>query len=147
MLTTEQIAARLDGRFRLLTAGLRTTLPRHQTLRAVMDWSYDLLFEKERVLFRRLTVFARGFDLEAAEAVCGEQDQAKLSPAVFYLHPSKVLDLLSNLIGKSLVVADTQSQSWAVWSRQFGWPGWMLNAITSDRRCAGRKSERPVNQV
>ena len=70
VLAVEQIAARLDDRFRLLTGGSRTALPRQQTLRAAMDWSYDLLASKERAVLRRLSVFAGGCTLEAAEAVC-----------------------------------------------------------------------------
>ena len=66
----EQIAARLGDRFRLLTGGSRTALPRHRTLRALIDWSHDLLAEAEQVLLRRLAVFAGGWTLEAAEAVC-----------------------------------------------------------------------------
>ena len=73
-LPVEQIAARLDDRFRLLTGGSRTALPRQQTLRALIDWSYDLLSEAERALLRRLSVFAGGWTLEAAEAVCGDLD-------------------------------------------------------------------------
>ena len=73
-LSVEQIATRLTDRFRLLTGGDRTALPRQQTLRALIDWSYDLLDEDERVLFRRLAVFAGGFTLEAAEAVAGGGD-------------------------------------------------------------------------
>ncbi|CAA9276939.1 MAG: Transcriptional regulator, AfsR family, partial [uncultured Chloroflexia bacterium] len=65
----EQIAARLDDRFRLLTGGSRTALPRQQTLRALIDWSWDLLSETERALIRRLSVFVGGWTLEAAEAV------------------------------------------------------------------------------
>ena len=68
-LSIEQINARLDDRFRLLTGGTRTALPRQQTLRATLDWSYDLLAEQERVVLRRLAVFAGGFTLEAA--ACG----------------------------------------------------------------------------
>src|SRR5579884_2229057 len=71
VLTVEQIEARLSDRFRLLTGGSRTALPRQQTLRALIDWSYDLLTESERTLLRRLSVFAGGFLLEAAESVCG----------------------------------------------------------------------------
>src|SRR5204862_7623173 len=70
VLPVEQIAVRLDDRFRLLTAGSRTALPRQQTLRALIDWSYDLLSEGEQALLRRLSVFAGGWTLEAAEAVC-----------------------------------------------------------------------------
>ncbi|MBE8475799.1 AfsR/SARP family transcriptional regulator [Streptomyces justiciae] len=89
MLTPRQIADRLDDRFRLLTSGSRTLLPRQQTLRAVVDWSWDLLDEGEREVLRRLSVFAGGCDLAAAEAVCG--------PAA--------LDALGSLVDKSLVVA------------------------------------------
>ncbi|MEV6616479.1 BTAD domain-containing putative transcriptional regulator [Streptomyces sp. NPDC051051] len=89
MLSPRQIADRLDDRFRLLTSGSRTVLPRQQTLRAVVDWSWDLLDEDEREVLGRLSVFARGCDLAAAEAVCG--------PAA--------LDALGSLVDKSLVVA------------------------------------------
>ncbi|MFF8531100.1 BTAD domain-containing putative transcriptional regulator [Streptomyces sp. NPDC015532] len=89
MLTPRQIADRLDDRFRLLTSGSRTVLPRQQTLRAVVDWSWDLLDEAERDTLGRLSVFAGGCDLAAAEAVCG--------PAA--------LDVLGSLVDKSLVVA------------------------------------------
>ncbi len=94
-LPVEQIAAHLDDRFRLLTGGSRTSLPRHQTLRALIDWSYDLLDERERVLLRRLSVFAGGGTLEAAEAVCAREATA--------VEPWEVLDLLSALVDKSLV--------------------------------------------
>ncbi|MEV0171066.1 BTAD domain-containing putative transcriptional regulator [Streptomyces sp. NPDC050803] len=89
MLAPRQIADRLDDRFRLLTSGSRTVLPRQQTLRAVVDWSWELLDEDERDVLRRLSVFAGGCDLAAAEAVCG--------PAA--------LDALGSLVDKSLVVA------------------------------------------
>ena len=92
-LTLATLAERLDDRFRLLTVGARTALPRQQTLRAVVDWSYDLLFEDERRLFARLSVFAGGCDLDAAEAVCAD-DQV---PA------GEILDILSRLVDKSLV--------------------------------------------
>jgi len=71
-MSVDQISARLDDRFRLLTGGSRTALPRQQTLRATIDWSYDLLSEKEKVLLRRLSVFAGGWTLEAAEKVCAD---------------------------------------------------------------------------
>ncbi|MEU4494988.1 BTAD domain-containing putative transcriptional regulator [Streptomyces sp. NPDC023998] len=71
MFTPRQIADRLDDRFRLLTSGSRTVLPRQQTLRAVVDWSWDLLEDTERTLLRQLAVFAGGWDIAAAEAVCG----------------------------------------------------------------------------
>ncbi|MFI8520648.1 ATP-binding protein [Streptomyces sp. NPDC085481] len=94
MLTARQIADRLDDRFRLLTSGARTVLPRQQTLRAVVDWSWDLLDEPERAVLRRLSVFTGGCDLEAAEAVCG-------GPA----EGAGALDVLGSLVDKSLVVA------------------------------------------
>jgi predicted ATPase/class 3 adenylate cyclase len=94
MLSPEQIASRLDDRFRLLTGGSRTALPRQQTLQAAIDWSYDLLSPHERVLFNRLAVFQGGFTLEAVETVCGQPP----------LDPNDVLDLLSHLVDKSLVV-------------------------------------------
>lgn len=97
-LSVEQIAARLDDRFRLLTGGSRTGLPHHQTLRAAIDWSHDLLSDPERIVFRRLAVFAGGFTLEAAEAVCGGNGTDS----------SEVLDLLLHLVDKSLVVAEEQ---------------------------------------
>ncbi|MFD9220255.1 BTAD domain-containing putative transcriptional regulator [Streptomyces sp. NPDC060064] len=93
MLTPRQIADRLDDRFRLLTSGSRTVLPRQQTLRAVVDWSWDLLEDPERAVLRRLSVFAGGSDLPAAEAVCA--DPGGLD----------VADALGSLIDKSLVVA------------------------------------------
>jgi len=94
-----QIAARLDDRFQLLTRGNRTALPRHQTLGALIDWSYGLLSESERAMFRRLSVFAGGWTLEAAEAVCvGES-----------IGPSDAMELLTRLVEKSLVVADVQA--------------------------------------
>jgi predicted ATPase len=70
----EGVAARLDDRFRLLTGGNRTGLPRHQTLRATLDWSYELLAESERVVLRRAAVFAGAFTLEAASVVAASVD-------------------------------------------------------------------------
>jgi predicted ATPase/class 3 adenylate cyclase len=93
-LSVEQIAARLDDRFRLLTGGSRTALPRQQTLRAAIDWSFSLLAEEERVLLRRLSVFAGGWTLEAAQAVCS------CDP----ICADDVLDLLARLVDKSLVI-------------------------------------------
>ncbi len=98
VLSVEQIAARLDDRFRLLTGGGRMSLPRHQTLRAAIDWSYDLLSEKERALLRRVSVFAGGFSLDAAEAVCSEEGCGR----------EELLDILMQLVEKSLAIADTQ---------------------------------------
>ena len=87
------LAERLDDRFRLLTSGARTALPRQQTLRAVVDWSYDLLFEDERRLFARLATFTGGCGLTAAEAVCADK----------HLPAGEILDGLSRLVDKSLV--------------------------------------------
>jgi non-specific serine/threonine protein kinase len=98
-LTAEQLAARLDQRFRLLTGGSRAALPRQQTLQATLDWSYDLLSKSERRLFERLAVFAGGWTLEAAEAVGVGVSVAG----------EDVLDLLARLIRKSLVVASEAS--------------------------------------
>jgi len=95
-LPADQIAARLDDRFRLLTGGSRTALPRQQTLRAAIDWSYNLLTESERSLLNRLSVFSNGWTLEAAENVCADDDMEEW----------EVLDHLSLLVDKSLVVYD-----------------------------------------
>lgn len=94
VITLDQIASRLDDRFRLLTAGSRTAMPRHQTLRATMDWSYDLCSEPEKALWRHIAVFARGFALDAAETVCAD----KTIPA------SLVLECLNALVEKSIVL-------------------------------------------
>ena len=102
----EQIAARLDDRFRLLTSGSRTALPRQQTLRSLIDWSHALLTEPERVLFRRLSVFAGGWTLEAAEQECADDVGA---PHAAPLQKEDVLDLLTRLVDKSLVVLDEQA--------------------------------------
>jgi predicted ATPase/DNA-binding CsgD family transcriptional regulator len=93
VLQVEQIVARLGDRFRLLTDGSRTALPRHQTLGATIRWSYDLLDPQERTLFERLAVFAGSFSLEAAEAVCAGGD----------IEPSEILDLIGQLSAKSLL--------------------------------------------
>ncbi|WP_232660497.1 BTAD domain-containing putative transcriptional regulator [Pseudonocardia sp. TRM90224] len=98
-LTPAEIAARLDDRFRLLTSGARTALPRHQTLRAVVDWSWDLLTEPERAVARRLGAFAGGATVAAAERVCS----APAGPPV-----DDVFELLASLVDKSLVVAVPQ---------------------------------------
>jgi predicted ATPase/DNA-binding winged helix-turn-helix (wHTH) protein len=90
----EQVASRLDDRFTLLTGGRRTALPRHRTLRAMLDWSYELLPEAERRLFRRLAVFPGGFTLEAAAAVAGDST----APAV--------AESIANLVAKSVVTRD-----------------------------------------
>ncbi len=87
---------RLDQRFRLLTGGSRSAMPRQQTLRATVEWSYSLLNEPEQSVLRRLSVFVEGFDLDAAEAVCSLGD----------IDEFEVTDLLGSLVDKSLVVAE-----------------------------------------
>ena len=100
-LSAEQIAVRLDDCFRVLTGGSRTLLPRQQTLRALIDWSYDLLSGPERFVLRRLSCFSGTFELAAAEAVCSDQSVGEM----------EVLDLLSQLVDKSLVYADEQGEA------------------------------------
>lgn len=99
VLTVDQIAARLNSRFRLLTGGSRTVLRRHETLQAAMDWSYDLLTDQERALLRRLSVFAGGWTLEAAEAICPGQG----------LEAADILDLMTSLSDKSLVLVEKRN--------------------------------------
>ncbi|MFF8956859.1 BTAD domain-containing putative transcriptional regulator [Streptomyces sp. NPDC014894] len=112
MLTPRQIADRLDDRFRLLTAGSRTVLPRQQTLRAVVDWSWDLLDASERAVLRRLSVFSGGCELAAAEAVCAdagagtETDSRSDSRSGGGVDVHDIASLLGSLIDKSLVVAE-----------------------------------------
>ncbi len=93
LMSAEEIAARLDQAFHLLTGGSRAALPRQQTLKATIDWSYDLLSVNERLLLQRISVFAGGWTLEAVEAVC--QDDS--------ISPIEILDLLNSLVDKSLV--------------------------------------------
>jgi predicted ATPase/class 3 adenylate cyclase/DNA-binding CsgD family transcriptional regulator len=96
MMSVQQIAAGLGDRFHLLTGGTRTALPRHQTLRASVDWSHELLSEPERALLRRLAVFAGGFTLDLAEATCPDEVLERMA----------ILDVLASLVDKSLVVAE-----------------------------------------
>ena len=98
VLSVEDIVKHLDDRFRLLI-GSRTALPRQQTLRTLIDWSYDLLTEKERILLRRLAVFTGGWTLEAAERVCSGGE----------IEDKEVLDLLTGLIDKSFVIGETRN--------------------------------------
>ncbi len=96
VLTVQQIAGRLQDTLALLTQGSPMALPRHQTLQATLDWSHALLAEPERILFRRLAVFAGSFTLEAVEAICGDEG----------VEENQVLDVLSGLVSKSLVAAE-----------------------------------------
>ncbi len=93
-LSVEDINSRLHDRFKLLTGGSRIALERQQTLRALVNWSYDLLQENEQIVLDRLSVFVGGFDLDAAEAVCGADP----------IEPEDVLDLVTSLVDKSLVM-------------------------------------------
>jgi predicted ATPase len=93
-----ELAAQLDDRFRVLTSGRRTALPRHQTLGATLDWSYQLLSDAERMVLRRLAVFAGDFPLEAAVAVAAD------------IAPSEIVDHIGNLVAKSLVAVDLRSE-------------------------------------
>jgi predicted ATPase/DNA-binding CsgD family transcriptional regulator len=98
VLTVQQITVRLDERFRLLVSGNHTAMPRQQTLKALLDWSYDLLSESECALLRGLSVFAGGFPLEAVGPVCGGE-----------VDEYEVIDLLSHLVDKSLVISEERS--------------------------------------
>jgi predicted ATPase/class 3 adenylate cyclase len=100
VISIPNLAQRLNQRFKLLTGGSRDVLPRQKTLGALIDWSYDLLAPQEQVLFTRVGIFAGGFSLDAATAVCSGQDLDEID----------ILDLLSSLTDKSLVVADTSGE-------------------------------------
>lgn len=99
-LSSGQIADRLDDRFRLLTGGVRTAPPRHRTLLAAVEWSWDLLSPAEGALLRRLSVFVGGWTLEAAEGICAGRD----------LERGEILDVLAQLVGKSLVACDVEGE-------------------------------------
>ncbi len=92
-LSLDEIVERVDDRFALLTGGDRTAAVRHQTLRGVVDWSYELLFSAEQRVFRYVSIFDGGFDLRAAESVCASDE----TPT------TDIVDLLGNLVDKSLV--------------------------------------------
>jgi predicted ATPase/DNA-binding XRE family transcriptional regulator len=104
-LSVQQIAQHLDDRFHLLMGGSRTALPRHQTLQATIDWSYNLLSPAEQILFRRLSVFVGGWTLEAAKSVCLDQDIAVKDS----LKAEDILELLTQLVNKSLVATKEQN--------------------------------------
>jgi len=99
-LPVQEIAARLSDRFRLLTGGSRSAMPRQQTLQALFDWSHDLLSPEEKMLFRRLSVFSGGWSLEAAECICATNE----------LDSSSILDLLLHLVDKSLLKSSIRSR-------------------------------------
>jgi predicted ATPase/class 3 adenylate cyclase len=100
-MSLQQVSDRLDQRFRLLTGGSRNAMPRQQTLQAAVDWSFGLLTDPERDVLRRLSVFAGGFELEAAEVICAADSVDAFG----------VLDLVSSLVSKSLVVAERTPES------------------------------------
>jgi predicted ATPase/class 3 adenylate cyclase len=129
VLPAQQLLGRLEDRFRLLTGGSRVALPRHQTLRAAVDWSYDLLTEQEKLLFSRLSVFAGGWTLEAAEAVCAGNGIAR----------DEVLDLLARLVDKSLALVREQPDGTARYRllesvRQYGWDRLLVAGAAMERR-------------
>jgi predicted ATPase len=101
VLSPHAILARLEARLELLTGGALSSPARHRTLRAAIDWSYDLLEPRERALFRRLAVFAGGCTLEAAEAVCAGDG----------VEAGEVLELLTRLVDRSLVVAEPSDRA------------------------------------
>lgn len=106
MLSIEQIAKRLEDQFRLLAGGSRTSLERHQTLRAAIDWSIRLLTDDERKLLMRLSVFWGGFDLEAVESICPDGSEQPSATGSHGLSAADVLDTLSRLVDKSMVAVE-----------------------------------------
>jgi predicted ATPase/DNA-binding XRE family transcriptional regulator/tetratricopeptide (TPR) repeat protein len=101
VLSATTLAQRLNERFLVLTGGSRTALPRHKTMRALLDWSYDLLEAREQDLFRKLSIFAGGFTLDLAVALCANDGA---------IAEVEVLDLIASLVGKSLVVSETAAE-------------------------------------
>ncbi len=95
-LSVEQLEAKLSERFRILTGGSRTALPRQQTMRALVDWSYELLTDDEKLIFRRVAVFGGGWNLDAASAICSDET----------IEDWAILDVLQSLVDKSMVVAE-----------------------------------------
>lgn len=96
VMSIEELSHRLDDRFRVLTEGSRTALPRHRTLRSLVDWSHDLLTPAEKAVLRRTSVFSGGWTLEAAQHVCGSEE----------VDPGEVLNLVTSLVDKNLAMAD-----------------------------------------
>jgi len=103
-LSAEKIYERLNNSFSLLTGGKRTALPRQQTLRALIDWSYDLLTDNEKILWRRLSVFNDGWTLESAEEICPD----------IKINPEEVFDLLGALVEKSILIFDEENQRYGI---------------------------------
>jgi non-specific serine/threonine protein kinase len=94
-MSMDELSRHLDQRFGLLTGGSRTALPRHRTLRSLIDWSYDLLSDAEKTMLRRVSIFSSGWTLEAAEQVCSDDGEER-----------EALDLLTSLVDKNLVLAE-----------------------------------------
>lgn len=112
VLPLEKINERLDDRFKLLTGGKRTALPRQQTLRALIDWSFDLLSEEEKIIWRRLSVFTGGWTLEAAEEVCSDEKIDK----------AEILEFLNQLTEKSIIIYNEEKERFVMLEtiRQYG---------------------------
>ena len=112
VLTVERIYKRLSSRFSLLTGGKRTALPKQQTLKALIDWSYDLLSDQEKILWSRLSVFIDGWTLESAEEICSDDNVNK----------EEILDLLSLLVEKSIIIFDSEKERYRILEsiRQYG---------------------------
>lgn len=104
VLSVEKISERLINRFSLLTGGKRTALPRQQTLKAMIDWSYDLLSEKEKILWERLSVFTGGWTLESAEEICSDEK----------INVTEILDLLNALTEKSIIIYDIEMERYRI---------------------------------
>jgi len=139
VLTVEQIAARIDNHFELLPPTTHLSYSHHETLRAAIDWSHDLLSEAEQILLRRLSVFAGGCSLETVECVCGDEGVQR----------EDVLDLTSSLVDKSLVIADTLQRGVARYTllepvRQYAREK-LAAAVTGtcNDTCIWRRSRRP----
>ncbi len=130
ILSPRQLCQRLDERFRVLTGGSRNVLPRQQTLRALIDWSHDLLDERERTLFRRLGIFVNGFTLEGAAAVGSGEDLDDLD----------IFDLLASLVDKSLVLAEPAGDAlrYRLLESTRDYVREKLEAAGERQRCAGR---------
>ena len=141
--SVEQIATRLDDRFNLLANETRGAIPRHQTLRAAMDWSYDLLSDAERALLHELSVFAGGFTLEAVEAVCSQQStvnsQQSIAHRSLFTDHCSLHNLLTTLADKSLVVVETRDHATRYrlleTVRQYAREKLIAPAQTQDRHC------------
>lgn len=104
VLTAEKIYERLNNRFSLLTGGKRTALPRQQTLKALIDWSYDLLSKKEKILWSRLSVFNDGWTLESAEEICSDDK----------MNEDEIFDLLAMLVEKSIIIFDSEKERYKI---------------------------------